>query len=634
MQRLNRDSMTRDSTFRDTAREGLTVVSSSYMQILCILMLVSAASLSGCGGGSSSTTQGSAALSGNWQISMTATPDLTANSGLQGGFLLQTKGAVTGSLVYSNSLLNSLQGPCNSGSAPITGTLSGETVTLTAAAGPQTFSLTGTLSSDGSMITGTYTATPGTAADGSACGSGTAQSGPMAWSAKSVPPLTGAITGNFHGGTGYNSGLDNQDFPVTGALTQGENIGASNATITGYLSFINPATLVSDYPCIPSGYVNVNGVITGNTVVLQLIGNDGSNDGQIGTAASQLNNVAGAQPVTLDSTTNGYVLHSTGIGYGVSSKSCPNTSTSSGDGGYVCLALNSATTCQQPVSLSPSALTFPLQLLGSTNPSTQTLTLTNNQPSGSTPLSGLTLTWVTALGSNSDIGQTDFTNLPDFTESDNCAAPAGSTFSLNPGQSCTITVSFAPQESCTWLPNQGGTPPARCPTPLTATVTVNDVPSVDNDQNSSAVPISGTGASFVQPSTRELDFGAEAFGEASLPQLLYFTNHGSTPVQILPKATCVNSFSLQSHQLPYPLIQSSPVAGLQVVSNLNQDTSNFTVDYSCDYDPNTLLPNVQITADTMQRDVARASGRMQLTSDFCAAVCDHLRWRTELLPGT
>ena len=597
MQRLNKDSMTRDSRLRGCTREGLSVASRGYVQILCILVLMSAASLSGCGGGSSSTAQESATLSGNWQISMTATPDLTANSGLQGGFLLQTKGSVTGSLVYSNSLLNSFQGPCNSGSAPTTGTLSGQTVTLTAVAGPQTFSLTGTLSSDGSLISGTYTATPGTAADGSACGSGTSQSGPMSWSAKSVPPLTGSITGNFHGGTGYNSGLDNQDFPVTGVLTQGENIGASNATVTGYLSFIDPTTLVSDYPCISSGYVNVNGVITGNTVVLQLIGNDGSMDGQIGTAPSQLNNVAGAQPVTLDSTTNGYVLHSTGIGYGVSTKSCPITSTSSGDGGYVCLALNSATACQQPVSLSPSVLTFPLQLLGSTGPSTQTLTLTNNQPSGSTPLSGLTLTWVVSSGSNSDIGQTDFTNLPDFMEADNCAVPAGSTFSLNPGQSCTITVSFAPQESCTWLPNQGGTPPARCPTPLRATLTVNNVPSVDSDQEFT-VPISGAGASFAQPSTHELDFGAEAFGEASLPQLLYFTNYGSTPVQILPKSTCVNSFPLESHQLPHPLIQSSPVAGLQVVNNLNQDTGNFTVDYSCDYDPNTLLPNFQITADT------------------------------------
>jgi len=38
------------------------------------------------------------------------------------------------------------------------------------------------------------------------------------------------------------------------------------------------------------------------------------------------------------------------------------------------------------------------------------------------------------------------------------------------------------------------------------------------------VRITGTGLSFIQPSTAELDFGAEAFGEASLPQLLYFTN--------------------------------------------------------------------------------------------------------------
>ena len=69
-----------------------------------------------------------------------------------------------------------------------------------------------------------------------------------------MPPLTGSITGSFHsGGTGDNSGLVNQDFPVTGSLTQGPNIGASNATITGTLSFIDPTTGLSNYPCIPDG---------------------------------------------------------------------------------------------------------------------------------------------------------------------------------------------------------------------------------------------------------------------------------------------------------------------------------------------------------------------------------------------
>jgi AraC-like DNA-binding protein len=36
--------------------------------------------------------------------------------------------------------------------------------------------------------------------------------------------------------------LTNQDFAVTGFFTQGQNIGASNATVTGSLSFIDPIT--------------------------------------------------------------------------------------------------------------------------------------------------------------------------------------------------------------------------------------------------------------------------------------------------------------------------------------------------------------------------------------------------------
>src|SRR5271155_2505998 len=274
------------------------------VKTLWLLVVVATLLLSACGGGSSSSSQQSATLAGNWQVSMVNTPDLTASSGLQGGFLLQNNGSVTGAVVYSNTLLNSLQGPCNSGSAPITGTISGQMVTIMAVAGTQTFTLTGTL--NGSMIAGTYTATAGTAADGSSCGSGTAQTGPLAWSATSVPPLTGTITGSFHSASSYNSGLSNQDFPVTGNFTQGENIGASNATVTGSLSFINPTTLVSDYPCISSGYVYVNGQISGNTVVLQLFGTNGSNVGQIGISPSQINNANGSLPVTFNSTTNGY----------------------------------------------------------------------------------------------------------------------------------------------------------------------------------------------------------------------------------------------------------------------------------------------------------------------------------------
>ncbi|MCU1297536.1 MAG: hypothetical protein JWO91_1814, partial [Acidobacteriaceae bacterium] len=525
---------------------------------LWLLILATTMMLSACGGGASSSgSQSSMKLSGNWQFSMDNPVDSSGNTpfkgGLQGGFLLQKNGTVKGELVYSVSQMNSngVSVACNAGSAPINGTINGQTVNLTMAAGTQTFTLTGTLTSDGSTIAGTYTLTAGSAPDGTACG--IAQTTGLQWKAVSVPPLTGLISGSFHsGGTFAPAAEANRDFPVTGSLAQGENIGASNATVTGTLSFIDPVTNVSDYPCLDTAFVN--GQISGNTVVLQLIRVDGSNAGQIGVSASQANQGgSGSSPVTFDPTTNGYVVHSSGTGYVVNTAACPNNATvNKEDVGYICLALNGSTACQQPITLTPNALTFLPQMLGST-PRTQTITVTNNSGSN---LNDLALSWVTSSGANSDTGQTDFTTLPNFTESDTCVVPPSSTFSLPAGQSCVATVSFTPQEECTWLPNNGGTPPAQCPLSLSASLSVNlpaGSPAPDGNPVL-LVPIKGTGLSFIPPSTGELDFGAEAFLEASLPQLVSFTNTSQQPVQILPSAACTNGVLGQFYMLPHPLV--------------------------------------------------------------------------------
>jgi hypothetical protein len=233
-------------------------------------------SSSGAPGGSQNT----ASLSGNWQFTVASPSDQSFIGGLQGGFLLQTSGSVTGGAVYSISLPPAEGGGnptlCNGGSSPITGTLSGQSVTLTAVAGSQTFTFTGTLSSNKSTMSGKYSSTAGSMVNGAPCG--TAQTG-LQWSAISVPPLTGPIQGSFHS-TGGAAGLTNQDFAVLGLLTQGPNIGASNATITGNLDFINQSTNLSDYPCFSTALVN--GQVSGNTVILQIMGTNGSNLGQIG----------------------------------------------------------------------------------------------------------------------------------------------------------------------------------------------------------------------------------------------------------------------------------------------------------------------------------------------------------------
>jgi hypothetical protein len=532
--------------------------------------------LSACGGsGSSTQSQSSGSLAGNWQFTMSPPSDNSFQGGIQGGFLLQKNGSVSGGTTYSISLPPQQQGGaptlCSSGSAPVTGSLNGQSVTLTAVAGPQTFTLTGALSSDGSTMTGTYSST-----DGQGCG--TAQTS-LQWSAASVPPLSGPILGSFH--SSINPALRDQDFPVSGTLTQGENIGASNATVTGTLSF-------QGYPCLTTA--SVNGQISGNSVILQIIAPNGFNVGQIGAPAGFQN----PSPVTFAVTSTGSVLQGSN-GYGVTTKSCPG-GTLAGDIGNVCLALGNATSCTQPILLSPASLIFPPQQVGSAA-TAQTITLTNTDPSGTT-LTGLSLMFNPQSGNTSLFGLSDFDGLPNFTEQDTCANPAGSTFSLSSQQSCSITISFSPQQSCPWLPSTalGGEPPSACPFPLAASLTVNSPSSADSDK-AFALSITGVGFSAIVPSTPELDFGAEAVGKASAPQVLSFTNQGTSPVQILPafSSPCVNP-PVGVLMLPRPLTPGS-IAGLQVDTGVITPNGS-TINYNCDSDLNSKLPNFQISADT------------------------------------
>lgn len=550
------------------------------------LLLTGVLLLSSCGGNSSNQSQ-SGQVSGNWQFTMAAPSDNSFLGGIQGGFLLQKNGAVSGEVVYAIQLPGQSGGLptlCNGGSAPVTGTISGQTVTLIVNASPQSFTLTGGLSANGLTMMGTYTSTDG-------LGCGTAQTG-LQWSATSVPAVTGTVQGNFH--SALDPALRNQDFPVTGTLTQGPNIGASNATITGTLFF-------PGYPCLP--FASVNGQVSGNSIILTVFASDGLNVGQIGAPVGNTN----PSPVSVVSSSSGTVLQGTN-GYGVSTGSCPGGNIA-GDIGDVCLAIGSSTACTQPITLSPASLSFPSQQVGSA-PISQAITLTN---SSANPLSGFSLSFNPQSGATSIFGLSDFDGLPNFTEQDNCASSLGTSFSLNPQQSCTVTISFSPQQSCPWLPSiaLGGEPPTLCPFPLSASLTVNSPVSADND-TAFAVPISGIGFSAIVPSTAELDYGAEAVGEMSLPQTLSFTNQGANPVQILPPTSpCVNPAS-GVLTLNRPLVPGS-ISGLQVDSNIVPNGS--TINYNCDYDLTSMLPNFQISADTCSGTLLAplASCNLQIT---------------------
>ena len=606
--------------------------STSLLVFSLVFVFAALLLLSACGGSSSSPSPTNGSLSGNWQFTVAPPADNSFVGGLQGGFLLAKSGAVTGGATYSVALPGQGGTVCNSGSASITGTVSGQTVNLTAVAGTQTFTFTGTLSADGSSMSGTYASTAGTAPDGSSCG--TAQTG-LQFSAALVPPVTGSIKGSFHS-TG---GLNNQDFVLTGSLAQGQNIGASNATVTGSLSFVDPTTLISNYPCF--GTAAVNGQISGDTIILQIIGTDPSNSGSIlGQIGGVLN--SGVNAVTVASTANGNVLRDVaGPGYAVVSKPCLGAGviTNPGDSGNICLALNGSNACQEPITVSPALLVFPSQALGSTSAS-QTITVTN---SSGASLTGLTLSWIVASGpfSYGSEGFSDFNGLPNFQAQDTCVpggetlAPdsVGSSFTLSAGQSCGVAVTFSPQESCPWIPfgspvSSSGAPPAFCPLPLGATVTVNN-PNPDNTdpQPSIAVPITGTGLSAIQPSRAGLDFGAEALltppnpPEASVPQMLTFTNQSANPVQILgaAPAPCTNP-PAGSLTLVRPLTSASGVGGLQVVGSQpgvhnNITPANDTILYNCDSDPQTTMPNFQISQDACTGVTlpAQASCSLQIT---------------------
>ena len=558
-----------------------TAVSLAFLCALMLLML-------GCSSSRSSPPAGTGQLAGNWQFAMTPPSDGSFLGGIQGGFLLQNGTTVTGAVVYSVQLPGQNGGAptiCSSGSGPVTGSIQGQNVALTVTAGPQTFTLNGGLSTSGSTIIGTYTST-----DGQGCG--TAQSA-LQWSATLVPAVTGAIQGNFH--SVLSPSLKDQDFLVTGTLTQGENVGASNATVTGTLTFQN-------YPCLKTA--SVNGQISGNSLILQIIGSNGLNAGQIGAPQGYSN----PSPVTVVSSANGTVLQGA-FGYAISTSSCPGGNLA-GDIGNVCLAMGNSNGCTQPISISPPSLSFPAQLVGSP-PTAQTITLTNTNVSG-TPLSGVSIAFNAQAGSTSPFGLSDFNGMANFTEQDNCASSPGASFSLAPQQSCSITIAFSPQESCPWLPSAGlgGAAPSSCPSTLKASLTVNSPVSADG-LTAFAIPITGVGLSALVPSTPELDFGSEALGEASAPQPLTFTNQGTSPVLILPALTspCVNPAGGGVLTLPRPPAPGS-VAGVQV------DTGNIlpngsTINYNCDSDLISQLANFQVSNDN-------CSGTLLLPLNSCS----------------
>ena len=542
-------------------------------RVALALSVLGLAVLAGCGGSSTSNTgTNPQPLSQNWQLTMADQTDGQGNDftgGLTGGFLLQKGNTVTGSFSYgiipAPVQVNSV--PCAGGSAQVSGTISGQTVTLTVTAGVQTFTLTGTVSADGSSMMGNYTTTGGVPLDGGGT-CGVAQTG-ATWSAAAVPAITGSFQGNIHDGPVY---------AITGTLLQGANAGASSATVTGEL-------FSEDDPCFTHAFLN--GTISGSSVLLSVIGDSGLTIGEIGSGGGPGSAPA---PAVFGAAGKGGGLILRGLSPGgFIPIRCPKNA----GGGNICLGTGSATACRQPISFSMSSVVFPPLAVKMSR--SQTLTLTNTDPKGATQSGTLTF----------GVVPSDFSPpapappLYNFSEQDTCAPPPTNIgdavpFTLAPNQSCTVTVTFSPVQSCTRNPLQtdadpSAVPPLQCPSVLPLAQLTVAVPTSADGNDTFSVDISGTGLSAIVPVEAQLGFGAVAQGQTGPPQTVTLQNTGAGPVRILPAirgATCVPPFTgPRTHGV---------VPGLQVVT---QGSFFLPDSYACDVDDISGLPSFPITSD-------------------------------------
>jgi hypothetical protein len=170
----------------------------------------------------------------------------------QSGFLIQNGGTVTGSVIFTDQ-------PC-SGVGSVTGTVSGAAISLLVNPTGVNVNLSGTIASSQNSMSGNYTTlSTGCSATNVAPGTGV-------WTANRVKPLSGNIQGTF---TSKDESLS--PVTVTGKVSQGPNTGISTVPLTGNLS-------ATDY-CFSTA--NISGVISGTSVLMNLVSSDGTQIGQV-----------------------------------------------------------------------------------------------------------------------------------------------------------------------------------------------------------------------------------------------------------------------------------------------------------------------------------------------------------------
>ena len=248
---------------------------------LALVMLALAA----CGGGSSPVvTNGS--LTGNWQLDLLQEEPRPQTPLSVSGFLVESDGTLTGSVEVP-----AVAGQHNCGGvSSVTGTASGQNVTLSVNEGGTTLNLTGTISSDGKSIAGDYQGPGGGCFTAPTTGT---------WNAFLIPPLNGNFTGTISNSTYMTlvtGASPSAPIVVSGTITQSANAGTSSATLTGTIS-------AAGYPCFSTAALN--GTISGQNVYLNIFGYNGVQIGSLGQAGTV--GTAGS-PATVVVTSSGVSL--------------------------------------------------------------------------------------------------------------------------------------------------------------------------------------------------------------------------------------------------------------------------------------------------------------------------------------
>src|ERR1700758_1284726 len=89
------------------------VTSKTKLQLALLLLVAATLTVAGCSNGSHADPSSSTTLSGNWQFTLDSPADQSFLGGLQGGFLLEKSGSISGAATYA------LSQPSQSGAMPV-----------------------------------------------------------------------------------------------------------------------------------------------------------------------------------------------------------------------------------------------------------------------------------------------------------------------------------------------------------------------------------------------------------------------------------------------------------------------------------------------------------------------------------